>query len=416
MCLYYLLLLTERFHDYPRLGGELFSLAFVPMTSVKLVGLAAFAGAVAVPRPSAAARQGPGAVVPLFVAFAAWSLFGTVVLRLNVPRVSVSYFLSLGILMLVTRRLVCTAKRIRGTLRMVVMAGGLASLWCYKQYLFDGALRAWGVGLDPNYEALALVVAIPLAAWMGWSEEGKGLRFVGKSCAASLVGATFLTQSRGALITLAMVGCLGLRRTRRKVTAAATTLGVAALLMVLAPSSLWPRFESIRVTGPALNGDETSVEARLAVLVAGVRMDSAHPVFGVGLDRFKALSIDYNPRLRALSAGFVAHDTYVQVAAEAGLPALLLFIAVMVAGFANCRAARRLAQDRTLSGIADAMRLALMAYAVGALFLSAQYLMWYWLLIFLSHNLCEIARDNLRRSVVLTRTAAGKAGSAVGYA
>jgi O-antigen ligase len=394
MSLYYLLLLVERFHDYPRLAGEIVSVGFVPVTAVKIVGLAAVAAALCTPPPAKAAARRPSAIVPLFFAFAVWSSLGTLVFRSSVPNVSLSYLISLAVLLFATRRLACTAERIRNVLRVAVIAGGFAALWCYKQCFIEGASRARGVGLDANYEALALIIVLPLAVWMGWGEDGWGWRMMGKACSAGLLGAAFLTQSRGGLVALAVVGCVALMRARRASAAIAMALVMGGSLAALAPAGLWHRFESIQLAGVPHNGDETSVEARLAVLVAGARMIERHPLLGVGLDRFKALSMQYNPRLRALGTGFVAHDTYVQVAAEAGLPALLLFMAVMLAGFASCRTARRLARDHTLSGIAGAMRLALLAYAVGALFLSAEYLVWYWLLVFLSHNLCEIAADD----------------------
>jgi O-antigen ligase len=389
MSLYYLLLIAERFHDYPHLAGELFSLGFVPMTVVKIVGLVTVAAALTVSRPPGAAPRSPGRIVPLFYAFAAWSAFGTMVLRLSLPRVSLSYLISLGLLQLATSRLVCTAERIHKVLRVIVIAGGVAALWCYKQCFIEGGSRAWGVGLDANYEALALIIVIPLAVWMGWGERGRGWRTVGRVCTASLLGGAILTQSRGGLIALAMVGCVALMRARSRGAAFAMALATGVGFAALAPSSLWHRFENIQVAGIPSNGDESSVEARLAVLVAGARMVERHPLVGVGLDRFKSLSEEYNPQLRAVGAGFVAHDTYVQVAAEAGLPALLIFLAVMAAGFGNCRTAERRARDRTIAGIAGAMRMALLAYALGALFLSAQYLVWYWLLIFLSDNLRE---------------------------
>lgn len=396
MSIYYLLLLCERFHDYPHLAGALFGVGFLSVTPTKLIGMAAVMAALVMPAPPNGVRCKPLALAVLFAALAAWSMLGTLLFGLPLPASGLSYLVSLGLLLIATRKLVSTPGRLENTLRVIVSASALATAWCYKQYFLEGAMRAWGVGLDPNYEALSLIIMIPLAVWMGWTESRWQWRALGKGAALSLTAATLLTQSRGGLLALAAVGCVALLRARGRPVGRLMLLAAAGAFVALSPASLWRRYESISVSGVAVNGDESSVGARLEVLVAGLHMIERHPLLGVGLDRFKALSADYNPALRASEMNFVAHDTYVQVAAEAGLPALAVFIAIMIAGFANCRAAVRGASDPALAGIAAAMRLALLAYAVAALFLSAEFLVWYWMLVFLSWNLREMADAGMR--------------------
>jgi putative inorganic carbon (HCO3(-)) transporter len=413
--IYYLLLICERFHDYPHLNNQLCNAGFVPVTITKLTGVAAVAAAMIMPQPTSRAKPARDAMMPLFAAFALWPLLGTLALGLPLPAVSFSYLISLALLMVATRSLVCTPQRARNVIRASVLAAGMGAAWCYKQHFMEGAERAWGVGLDPNYEALSMVMMIPLAAWMGRAEGRLLWRTVGTLIAVSLAGATFLTQSRGGLIALAVVGVAALLRARRKPAVRCALLVAFGALLALAPAGLWQRFESIRLLGSPVNGDETAAQARLELFVAGLGMVESHPLLGVGLDGFKAAAPSYDRRLRESGTQYIAHNTYLQVAAETGLPGLLLFVALMAAGFGNCRAAGRCARDPALAGFAAAIRLALLAYAVAGLFLTAEFVVWYWLLIFLSRNLRESAVAGLSfESFELPATAVLRARDAAG--
>jgi len=96
--------------------------------------------------------------------------------------------------------------------------------------------KAWKGTLVPGKhyaldEALSMVMMIPLAAWMGRAEGGLLWRSVGALTAVSLAGATFLTQSRGGLIALAVVGFAALLRARRKPAARCALLAAFGALL-----------------------------------------------------------------------------------------------------------------------------------------------------------------------------------------
>jgi hypothetical protein len=78
--IYYLLLICERFHDYPHLNSDLFNASFIPVTITKLMGVVAVAMAMIMPRPTGWAKPARDAMMPLFAAFALWPLLGTLAL------------------------------------------------------------------------------------------------------------------------------------------------------------------------------------------------------------------------------------------------------------------------------------------------------------------------------------------------
>ena len=99
----------------------------------------------------------------------------------------------------------------------------------------------------------------------------------------------------------------------------------------------------------------------------------------------------YNPRLLEMHEAHIAHNTYLQVAAEGGLVTFGFLMALMIAGMRNCMRVCHIDPAGTIGLMADAIRVSLLAFAVASFFLTANYLVFYWLLVFISQNVREIA-------------------------
>lgn len=389
MPLYYLLIAFERFHEYPRLAATLFTVGF-PITIVKTIGLVTVVAAMILPKPHQAAPHASNPLAGLFLAFAGLSLLGTVAFGIGLSGDSLGCLVSLLLLMIATRNLVSTEERTRKTVRTLVLAATFSSLWCFKEH-FLGEERAWGVGGDPNYEAMALVLTIPFAIWMARQERSTGWRIAGVISAAALTVATVFTESRGALVALAVVAFAEMIRARRKPALILALLLGTGMMVAFAPASVWQRFQSIKVSGKTSNGDAQSTEIRFELIKSGLYMIEAHPLFGVGLDQFAAVSAIYNPGLKnRFNFSGIACDTYVQVAAETGIPTLIIFLTIMFVAYRNCRRAERLQPNNSISDLAGAMNLALLSYAISSFFLTAQFLVPFWVIVFLSQSIYEI--------------------------
>jgi O-antigen ligase len=391
---YYILIAVERFHDWPYLGGALFSLAFFPVTVVKMVGLVTVITAIFAPRPDGAVPRHTSTLGIVFVAFAVVPVLATVGSGLPLPE-SLSNLISLLLLLVATRRLISTYPRVTRTIRAVVIVAAISTFWSFKQALLEGG-RTWGVNGDPNYEALTLVMMIPLALWMVRADDSPRWRHIGMLSAVLLAAAVILTQSRGALIGLGIVALGELFGRRRPGVYKAALVAVTLFGLVSAPSALWNRLENVQVSGEALNGDTQSTEARYQILIAGLNMVEAHPFFGVGLDLFKPLSPKYNPRLLEMhNPGQIAHNTYMQAAAEGGLITLALFLILMALGLHNCRVVAANTKQPEVRQLASAIRMSIFAFATASFFLSANYLVFFWLIIFLSQNLRHVSMANV---------------------
>ena len=391
MIFYYLLLFFTRFHSDPRLGETLFNAAFVQVTPVKVVGLLTVSAALVAPRPADAAPRLKNLLGVLLFAFAALQILNVLVFRPPNPSNSISSLVSIGLLLLATRALICTEERMREVVRAMILVSAFASLWLYKQHFLQHLLRADGLEQDTNYEALTLVTCVPLAVWMVRYETGPWWRCIGAVCAGLMTGGVLLTGSRAGLIAAVVMGLAAVVVSRRKILTLSLLVIAIAVGVVMAPVGLKSRFQSIKFEGAATNGDESSSRIHYELMKAGLAMIESYPLTGVGLERFKDVAPAYNRNLlRVAGRRYIAHDTYIQIAAETGLPVLFLFLALLTTAILNCRAVRRSA-EAPLTRMATAVQLGIIGYCVAAASVTAEYVTAFWMLAFFSQNLREIA-------------------------
>jgi O-antigen ligase len=110
------------------------------------------------------------------------------------------------------------------------------------------------------------------------------------------------------------------------------------LLYVIAPPWLQHRAQSI--FHPA---EESSTLSRFVMMRTGLRMIVDHPWFGVGPNQVESLFLDYTPADAVLPPAWYGHlhNTFLQIAAERGLPCLAIllwfFVAVIRDGFFRTR-------------------------------------------------------------------------------
>ena len=187
--------------------------------------------------------------------------------------------------------------------------------------------------------------------------------------AAAVVPVTILiimlTQSRGVFIGLLIsFGLPLLARLRKRPSGTAPVLVVLAVIAVLVPATSWHRLGGITELSETI--DQThkspsstpantplylavaqgSAHERLDILKTGLRIFASHPVVGVGIGGYREANVRYTPRLGARDA----HNTYVSLAAETGLPGLLLWLGLVGSVLAQVRRRRAqlAADDRTI--------------------------------------------------------------------
>ena len=263
-----------------------------------------------------------------------------------------------------------------------------------QMYRFDSRL---GVGLyETNYFAANLLLVIPLAFALA-RQQRSGAKKLGLALGGLvLVLSLLLTSSRGGFLGLLVAGLIFAYR-RRGIVAAA---GLFAALVVGAFtfSDLGTRaIATLTEDTSAPAGLEASNRAHVALFWAGLQMVAEAPLTGVGPDRFRELSHLYT----GLGRSYVAHNSYLEIAAELGLPVLAIFLAMTFTTFTAFGRAAKLRGDRQafeLAQWADALRIGLVGFLVAGAFISAQYEKRFWIVVFLSIVVDRLARRYARRA------------------
>jgi putative inorganic carbon (HCO3(-)) transporter len=139
------------------------------------------------------------------------------------------------------------------------------------------------------------------------------------------------------LIALALVGYLLLRQ-RGLLLLVGGALAVCVLALLL-PSTFWSRAETIL---PSITQQQDTFGMRVRLWEAGLRMIEGSPILGVGPGNFRVELARY-ARGSLAGAQLNAHNAYVVVAAETGIPGLILFLGIVISGILGVRGVARAA-------------------------------------------------------------------------
>jgi len=250
-----------------------------------------------------------------------------------------------------------------------------------------------GIGLyETNYFATILVLVIPLAFVFAAQATNPMRRRLWLATGFLLVLELFLTSSRGGFLGLLVAGMVFVYR-RHGAMGAIAVMTLLLLGLILVPtdlgSRLWTVFDSEQAA-PA--GLEASNKAHVALFWAALRMIADNPIFGVGPLNFKSLSTLYT----GLQQGNIAHNSFLEIAAEFGLPVFIVFVLLVGSTFRILNRATELGASpdgRQLAGWAEGLRSGLTGFLVAGCFISAQYEKMLWLAVFVTIVLGRFATE-----------------------
>jgi putative inorganic carbon (hco3(-)) transporter len=200
-------------------------------------------------------------------------------------------------------------------------------------FLVEGSRAAWIGGFgNPNFLAYSLVLAIPLALALrdtvkpGPRAALTKLAWLG--AIALMCVAVLLTASRGGALGMGAVLLLWTIRSLAKGRIAVGAVVAVFVALMMAPGGPWDREE----TGQTLSGHvDASTQGRIDAWRTAKNIVEEHPITGVGIGAFMAAYDRYAPGDAGQAR--TAHNSFAMIAAEMGLPALLLFIMALGGAF-----------------------------------------------------------------------------------
>jgi probable O-glycosylation ligase (exosortase A-associated) len=260
-----------------------------------------------------------------------------------------------------------------------------------------------GMLADNNDFSLAMAMAVPRLFQIGWTEKREPIRRAFWFALPLTVITIGLTHSRGGF--LSVVAALGVLvwRSRNRLQGLAIGACVALAALALAPKDYLERLQTITEYET-----EGSARGRIKAWGIATRMALDHPILGVGFGKFRQHYNTYNENptpgeLRG-SEIIVAHNSYLQIWAECGTPAILIYLTLILLSFATVWRVRALARRRYYSSwiinYATMFEASLTAFVIGAIFLNRAHfdLFYHWValvLVFGRIAMQEMEQDRL---------------------
>lgn len=224
---------------------------------------------------------------------------------------------------------------------------------------------------DNNSFAVVTTISIPLLALWYRQSGSLPLRLLIGALIALAFASALSSWSRGGLLSLGAVALLLVWHSRRKWLAIPALLAVVGLAWVGLPDEWYSRMQTL--AAPEL---EESAATRLALWRLGWDYALQHPWTGGGFEGWIYLS------LPAGGGSRIWHSAYVDLLAEHGFVGLVLWCALVVGSVLSLSWVIWQCRRGPALGAADQaamLRASIMAYLVGAAFLSIAY----WEILFL---------------------------------
>ncbi|MBK9313212.1 MAG: O-antigen ligase family protein [Acidobacteria bacterium] len=269
--------------------------------------------------------------------------------------------------------LINTRSRLRSMLFTMVCSGIIFSLGALKEFRSGGVggedrMKGWSTQFEnPNDFAAVLTMILPLIIYFLFTKRGMmKLIYLGAAIITSF--AILLTFSRSGF--LGLIGASGviawnLTRGRRAIMVFASTAILMGLLLAM-PGSYMTRLSTM--FNP--NTDKTgSAQERQELLKRAAQLAVKRSVVGVGMGNFHVYSIREK----------VAHNSYLETAAELGLIGLIAYLTIIIAPLLALRRVQHRSDengsgpDREMHIMAVCLQASIVAYIVYGFFGSVQY-------------------------------------------
>lgn len=236
----------------------------------------------------------------------------------------------------------------------------------YNNQRIGGAIR--GLFGNSNDLAMHLVTMVPLAVGFAFASKGfKKLLYLGFGVA--FTAAIVVTFSRGGFLGLFVAMVVMVRKIGRQnkfLGTAALVVAVVAVL-ALAPGGYSGRLSTIFNSAADATGSSTQ---RTEILKRSLWVTLRYPLFGVGVGNFHYKSVQE----------LVTHNAYTEVSSEMGIPALVIYIMLMVYPMRRLREIEKetidVPEKRKLHYWSIGIQASIIAYMVSSFFGAVAY-QWY---------------------------------------
>jgi probable O-glycosylation ligase (exosortase A-associated) len=279
---------------------------------------------------------------------------------------------------LLTAALMVTRVRLRAFCLVVALGLGFYGVKNAIWYLLGGGTIVGPGGMlkDNNDFALAMVMNLPFLWYCSGDVAdmrfGLQLKWFLRFTFFMTLLTIMSTGSRGGFLAATVVLLAMAFKTRWKIPALVGLLLMGLLGYALAPASYKARLATITTA------QDQSAQGRLISWQVALHMIKAHPVVGIG---FNNMYWQYQTYLAGVKLPFgaekipsrVAHNSYLQIWAESGSIAFILFLYLLLGTISSMRKLARSVRnsaDDWVTRYANTVEVTLIGYMAGAMFLN----------------------------------------------
>jgi len=224
--------------------------------------------------------------------------------------------------------------------------------------------RIQGLTHDPNIYASSLLIFLPLPFLYVFEEKRFLRKCLWATLFAVLAASVAITFSRGGLLSFAVVMAILMFKKRHNRFVLWSGIVAIFVIIILLPPEFWQRFSFLS----NLRG-EASARWRFNLAAGALSYFRQHPIFGIGLGSYIGESIRFIPR------HLVAHNIYVEIAAETGIVGLLAFLSLVWTTMRYYERSRLIFEEHARPRMAlsiEALKIGFYGFLFSALFLSLQ--------------------------------------------
>ena len=304
-------------------------------------------------------------------------------------------YFSQALFFLTTLGVVDSVERLRRVLLVTVGSITFASLYVLREWqggsaTYGADYRPGYVTGDSNFFSMSAVLCVPLVFYLILQAGRRSDRIFWLGCLLVITAAIMVAASRGGFLALLAAMIWFAWHSNRRTRNFFLVGGVVACIVLLSPLSALDR-----LVHPTKD-DRNATDARLVIWKGGLRMILENPVMGIGLGNFKE-TVGFYAKAEEMPEGELvwrqAHNTYIEIAAEMGVPGLLCFLAILLLTFRSLSRVRRQTERSGPAFVhiaAKGIQAGLLGFALGAFFVSTQFLKMFWFMLFLSMCLPQL--------------------------
>ncbi len=281
----------------------------------------------------------------------------------------VEFTKTIVIALLITTMVNSEQRARRFYLSMIIAVGLLAARSTLSVFITGGVDRAYGPGgmfEDNNDYALLLVTALPIMFYGARGETRLILRYLCYGFAAMTFVTVFFTRSRGGFIALCFMLIVLASKSKYIVTGFAGATAALLIMLAIVPLVVVERIGTIR---DARSIDE-SAQMRLQMWRISMNMIADHPVTGIGPRNMSQVYYRYSEEINPR----VSHNSFLQMGVDAGIPAIIIFTAIILVSYWRLGRVRRLLKSRApnsrIINYAHGLQVSLAGYTAAAMFAS----------------------------------------------